>query len=422
MMIIQALLKKGEVRPVLELITTEFDADYGFYRNFWIDPHLSKEGERYVVQVTVPDRQETLARIDPLPEETVAWLQQKLPEVDFHIDTFMVEHGSERRQMIEKPGDVSVRFDFSGLYQKAMGQLNDRDPLACIATLEELKRTQPRLPFVELYIGEAYIHASDYEKAEEYINLELGYRKENFIAYCSLGVLYRVMGKPSKAREAWTKSLKIYRNYLNSLLSMSYLFSEPADLEMLLARARRINPNHPAINQIIEEREMDFGGMNREQVLELIDKKSRKINPAQPIYLPGLSEEGVAIIDPTAGDLTREEVFRFCLEEIIKDGSLDASERETMNNMKSALEITAEEYQLIFKEVQLNYTKPLTTGGDAMNTEELYRRILDKVMADGKISEDEKKLLRTVADVLLIDPEKHRNMIKNVMEAKGFVI
>lgn len=422
-MIILARFRQDEVRPVLELLTDEFDVDCGFYAPFWIEPVLERTASGFAVAVGLPDRQENLARIDPLSEEDVSWLREKLPQVNFHMEIDFVDSSdNNRRKRMERPGEMPVRFDFSARTGAYMARIRSGDVDGAVEEMQALQAEQGRFPFVELCLGEAEIHRNNLEKAEELLKLEIGYRPGNFMAHCSLGYLYRVMGKPTLAREAYVESLRVYRNYMNAILSMTYLFAEPADLEILLARAVRIHSGHPGVEQVILEREMDFGGMSPQQILDMVTKRSLKIHPAKPIYLPGLTRDGMAAVDPSAGDLTREDVFRFCLEEIIRDGALADKEKEVLNQMKIVLDVTPEEYQQIFKEVQLNFRKPQVVGGDDMQEQSLYRRVLDRVVADGKISDDEKALLRKVASVLMITPDEHQKLMREAMESRGFVL
>jgi len=418
-MIIQAQIKKGSSGAILELLTNEFTADLHFYKSFWIEPAVSMEGDGYKLQVSVPDRRETLAVIDPLPEDMVEYLKEILPKSDYQLKIMFKEfEGEEREAVLERPGNIPVSFDFSGRINEYMEKFRGGDFDGAINVLTTLEMENDRFPFIDLYKAELHIRLNELNKAEIHLQKELKRRPNNFIAHCSMGYLYRIVGKDATAKESYLKSLEIYPNYMNAILSITYLLSEPEQLELTFARAYRINPSHPAIKQIIGEREAELGEL--EQFMEKVDKKSVKINLFRPIYIPGITKKVGPDIDPDAGDLTKEDVFKFCLEEIISDGKLNEREKRILTEIKNALMISNEEHMRIFKEVELNFRKKKLQRDSELKEENLYRRIIERVLADGKVSESEKDILKKVSNVLLIDKGTHQRVLKEVMVEKGF--
>lgn len=111
--------------------------------------------------------------------------------------------------------------------------------------------------------------------------------------------------------------------------------------------------------------------------------------------------------EKTAAELNLETLFRTLFETIMADGIITDVEKRFIGELRRVFNLPGAEYSRIFREVSQRYESGELASSDDTNPKELYRKIVAHAMADGVITPEEEEILFSVAQSLLIDRDTH---------------
>ena len=122
-------------------------------------------------------------------------------------------------------------------------------------------------------------------------------------------------------------------------------------------------------------------------------------------------------------ELTVPFVYRALLEEVLGDGTISAEEEWVVKNMRDFLSISNEKYQKIFGQVEEGRKLGKIEILDRDFSPRVFmHRVLQKTIEDGVITEDERAIIGSVSNALLLNQEMLADIFKEVKQefkAKG---
>lgn len=126
------------------------------------------------------------------------------------------------------------------------------------------------------------------------------------------------------------------------------------------------------------------------------------------IYTIGALPDVPAVNDQTkeSPELTVPFVYRSLLEEVMGDGTISPDEEKIVNSMREHVEIPVEKYNRIFQQVQeaKKFAKIELLDRD-FSPRVFLRKILDKTVEDGVVTDEERAIIGKVAQALTLSKE-----------------
>lgn len=126
------------------------------------------------------------------------------------------------------------------------------------------------------------------------------------------------------------------------------------------------------------------------------------------IYTIGALPEVPATNDQTkeSPELTIPFVYRSLLEEVMGDGTISLEEEKVVHSMREQVEIPVEKYNRIFQQVQeaKKFAKIEVLDRD-FSPQVFLRKILDKTVEDGVVTDEERAIIGKVAQALSLSKE-----------------
>lgn len=411
-----------EEQPRIELVSDDPVADLAACAGLHIDLFLAFPGGCPSLEASLPDRGETVARGGILPPDRLRALGQAMERAEGRFALHLVDETGAFRAPWRRPGDAPFPLDPRGDLAAWRGGLAAGDLIEARLRLDNLAAHAPRFPMLPLFDAITLAAEGEGAAALEACRRELSFRPGNHLAHGTLGALLRETGDPAGAQAAHVAALRLHPCHVPSLLALAALLDGIDNLLPLLARLLAIDPERTDLAKILVERERAFGGMSREQVLDRARRLALATPRAAPLFLPGLAKPGMRPPDGTEGSLSSDEILRYCLEEIMADGALEAREREILNTLRETFGVDAERYRALHAEAEKAVRGSGASRGAPLEEARLYRRVLDRALADGRVTSAERGLLARLAAALLVTRQEHEAILRRALADRGHLV
>ena len=125
--------------------------------------------------------------------------------------------------------------------------------------------------------------------------------------------------------------------------------------------------------------------------------------------------DGVAALPPT---LTRETLFQLVAEEALRDGKVQQFELHLMQQLVEALGLDPIQAEARALEAKQRFHAGVLGEPRPLSRRALYRRALEVVVADGRVDDEERGLLRQLARLLGITQAVHGELSREVVQAR----
>ena len=188
-----------------------------------------------------------------------------------------------------------------------------------------------------------------------------------------------------------SKTMLLLRRTENLRLNGAY-FSALQGYEILLAKTKQTFAAE-FISNWVSKKIKTILPLIPEQVKPVWNGKIQSICEDFPTVKAKLSGQE---IPQAASPLTPKEFFAQTLVEMLRDGQIEEGEARFINQLRQVLKINDETYNSIFKSVSnLVQNNPMMdrSQGGAFNPKRLFSNLAKAVFRDGKVEEEEKKIL-----------------------------
>ena len=147
--------------------------------------------------------------------------------------------------------------------------------------------------------------------------------------------------------------------------------------------------------------------------------QGRLDNAAFVTVLRGLIPAETAVSTPEEvrkSPLSVAEFFSLVLLEVMRDGQIEPAERELLQRLRTALNVSEDAYITMFNNVRRQLAGIEVTGGlrEKFSHQRLFRNLCQAAFRDGIIEESEKKILGFACKAFDISSEEFRRIIAEV--------
>lgn len=133
---------------------------------------------------------------------------------------------------------------------------------------------------------------------------------------------------------------------------------------------------------------------------------------------PAVKQQDMSRLPPqirTGDALTPEEFFEIVLVEILRDGQIKPEESSLLLRLKNALRIDDSTHSAVFSKVEKRFrANPMVDDGGSLDPERLFKLLVIAVLRDGKVEEQEKKLLGIAGDSLQLSMDRLKAIVAEI--------
>lgn len=138
---------------------------------------------------------------------------------------------------------------------------------------------------------------------------------------------------------------------------------------------------------------------------------SDQFDAGYPEPVPDEPEEVDSGVE-SSSNLEVEDIYRTLFKEIMADGIITDVEKKFVGDLRRILRISGTDYARIFNEVDKRYGTGEFRGRDEADPVGVYRKIVRKALADGVVTPEEEEIMFSVAQSLLIDRDIHLRLME----------
>jgi hypothetical protein len=132
----------------------------------------------------------------------------------------------------------------------------------------------------------------------------------------------------------------------------------------------------------------------------------------QNVFEPERIDQEDVIKEPAETDLEVKHIFSALFEEIFADGIVTDVEKRFIGDLRRVFRITSADYKKLYLEADEKYKQGLLTGKSEADPLKVYEKIVAKALEDKVLTDQEKDILFSVAQTLMIDMDTHLELIK----------
>ena len=372
---------------------------------------LADESGNPFIAVDLPDRGLTIAQSSPIP-----------CELFFQLEASM-DKGSRKPLLKQIIGNEEIDlqkalcwslFDFTGSLSRARKLANQRRFMEAVreaqsAVIQNDDREGFRVVLARLLTANGKARDAKGLLEEELSLFENSYRAMTELAEIEFKDIHN-----DNAQELLEKALEIYPNNLKALLLLSDLLLKQGledNVVQYLARAWRLCgalcPDH--VLKVLKRR-------LKEGLLEEVSQVVKKVERAERVEKDTQPEPSPKPTTFSCSEITNEEVIRLVARDVFRDGTVSAKEKKLFQKICSRFALDNERVSAIVAEEKAAMAEHGPIGGE-FSSAELFRKILERVYADGKLSRHEGEIVMALARSLGLSKDICLEIKKEVLSS-----
>ena len=365
---------------------------------------LSDDVGNPTITVTLPDRGLTIASSSPI-----------VSELFFDFESQLAKGKKKpllKQVTAEGDKDLSASlcwslFDFSGALARAKKLAEQRRFMEAVREAQNAVLVNEGSEGFRVILARLLVANGKARDAKALLEEELEEFPNSFRAMTDLAEVEFKDIHSARAKDLLEQALDIYPNNLKALLTLSDLLLKLGDegnVVGYLARAWRL-----------------CGGLCPEHVVQVL-KRRLKIDLLEPIR----KEVPVAVAEKpkakaqaktfSCPEITSEEVIRLAARDVFRDGTVSASEKKLFQKICSRFAVSNEKVSAIVAEEKASMAKQGPQEGEFIPAE-LFRKILERVYADGKLSRQEGEIVMALARSLGLSKDLCLEIKKEVLSS-----
>jgi tetratricopeptide (TPR) repeat protein len=414
------------------------DISFDLIENVKVDIELlaDEEGNPFF-RLSLPDRKMTLLESAPVSGNLFFRLEDLLQDRLLPSALLIINDDGTRNIS----SSVGWRLlDFTGAYDRALHFAAAREYEKASDELSAAVNANKKSEGFRVIWARYLLAAGKTSAAMSALLEELSLFPYSYRALFEQGRIERVGGNSDKAIEYLAKALEIYPNHLNSLLLAGeiYLKSDEEKACACLARAWRLssalNPDKihlilknngkasllPELRTMASKVSLSTSFDNNLTAGTSVNNLSAGTSVNNTVVAPPLEslKETVfnekydestephqpELVEARCSELTREGVLRLAVADIYRDGKVTAEEKLVFKNLCKTFPLPPEQIKQIVTEVKSGL-KAAPDSGD-FDCREFFKKIIEIVFGDSKVSKDEVSLVISLAGVLGMSREE----------------
>ncbi len=398
---------EGDV-PTLQLSGRDSLAKEQLYAvKFDLELSADDKGNPFI-KMELPDRGVTIAESSPLTGELYFKLKK------------LLVNGSKRPAVVllTKDGteDISSRFgdylfDFSGSLSRARRLANQRRFMEALRQAQSSVEENPDMAGLRVVLARLLVANGKMREAKKPLEEELELFSNSYRAKTELAEIEFKELHVERAKQLLDEALCLYENNLKALLTKAdLLFKEGGEDEVipLLARAwclqGALDPEH--VVAVLKRRMKTHLYEKISAAAEVVSLKERQ--PSKPA--PKTQSQKTF----SCSEITSEEVIRMAARDVFRDGTVSSKEKKLFQKICSRFAIGNEKISAIVAEEKSALAKQGAIEGE-LEPAELFRKILERVYEDGKLSRQEGDIVMGLARSLGLSKDVCLEIKKDVL-------
>ena len=345
---------------------------------------LSDDVGNPIIEVTLPDRGLTIASSSPI-----------VSKLFFDFEKQLVN--SKEKPLLKQvtaEGEIDLSaslcwslFDFSGALAKAKRLAEQRRFMEAVRQAQKALVNNDGCEGFRVILARLLVANGKARDAKSLLEEELEEFHNSFRAMTELAEIEFKDIHSERAKELLEQALEIYPNNLKALLVLSDLLLKIGDEGKVvgyLARAWRL-----------------CGGLCPEHVVQVLKRRLKidllePIRKEVPVAVAAKPKAKARVETFSCPEITSEEVIRLAARDVFRDGTVSVSEKKLFQKICSRFAVSNEKVSAIVAEEKESLAKQGPQKGE-FEPAELFRKILERVYADGKLSRQEGEIVMALA-------------------------